>query len=447
MSSLRYPGRVSTGGQGISSITRSQPKRRAGALQLMSVSFLCLGVITSSWNGLRAGPGLAVCDVFFVLATLTFVTSALLGNSPRKIAPGWLVVPAYALLGEVFFSGLAAGSGSILPGIEFVAAMLLTPLIIGLIAANCSALWLVVDCWIFSVAVNAAVGTSDYFAHTHIGESLTGVRNFERVAGLTTQSNHLAFACVFAMPILVARMMQSPSRSRKVSYLGISVLLVLALLGSGSRGGTVGAVFVLATTPFFQPAIRGRALKALAAGVVGVMLAATIISPSVSFVSVERLAGAQGVGVEGSDLQRGEARQLATEQFDSRPVYGVGFSTVRASSTVYLSLLAAGGVIALLAWLVFSFGAISASVRLARTSSVGPELSALSGAVCGTLCVWLILDFVENQLYDRYLFVPCGILIGCLVVASYRGCSVSVPAVSTAMGHDVVPFNVEVARS
>jgi hypothetical protein len=415
--------------------------RRLGPLQGTSLIFLCLGVITSSWNGLRAGPGLALCDVFLVLAALVFVASTATGWSPTKVVPLWLTIPAYVLLVNVLLSGLIAGSSlhSMLPGIQIVVALLLTPLVVGLIAGNLGALWVVADCWIFSAGVNAAVGTSDYFAHTHIGEHLTGVASIGRVAGLTAQPNHLAFVCIFALPIIVARMVQSPSHSRKAVYLGTTVLVVLGLLGSGSRGGALGGVFVLTTIPFFQPAIRGAALKMLATGVVGVVVASAIISPSVSFIGIERATGASSAlaGVEHSDVQRSEAGEIAIDQFNSSPVYGVDFSNVRASQVVYLSLLAAGGVIALFAWLAFSCGAIRSSFRFARMSSVTPELRALAGAVCGTLTVWLLMGFVENQLYDRYLFVPCGLFIGCLVVAS-RDRTVLGPAVSGTMVHDII---------
>jgi hypothetical protein len=387
------------------------------AIQALSLGLLCLGVLTSSWNGLRAAPGLAVCDVFFVLAATIFACAALLGQPVGTIAPKWLVLPAYCLLCEVFFSGLAQGSGSILPGVELVAAMLLTPLVIGVIAGSLGRLWLVVDCWILSVAVNAAVGTSDYFAHTHIGTSLTGVTTLERVAGLTTQENHLAFACVFALPIVVARLLQTRSLRLKAAYLAAGVLMVTGLLGSGSRGGAIAGVFVLATIPFFQPAVRGRAIRLLSVAIAGVVLASVVVSPHVSFIAVERVAGASGVGVEKSDEARSEDRLTATEQFDSSPLYGVGFTTtLKASSTVYLSLLAAGGLLALTAWLAFSLGAIRSSLRLARSRRVPADLRALSGAVCGTLTAWLLLDLVENQLYDRYLFVPCGLLIASLIL-------------------------------
>ena len=205
---------------------------------------------------------------------MSWIASTAFNRSSVIIAPRWLVLPAYALLVDVLLSTLAseAGANSLLPGLRFVVALLLTPLVIGVIAGNLGALGLVVDCWILSAGINIAVAVSDYFAHTHIGHSVTGVTNLGRTAGLTTEPNHLGFVCVFVLPILLARFLQARLRSLKVPYLGIMVLAVLGLLASGSRGGLVGGVFVLASAPFFQPAIRGRAVKVLAIGVVGIVL-------------------------------------------------------------------------------------------------------------------------------------------------------------------------------
>ena len=407
---------------------------RPNPFQVTSLIFLCLGVITSSWNGLRAGEGLALCDVFLVLAAVSWVASTSFDNSSVTIIPKWLIIPAYILLADVLLSTLAteASTSSLLPGIRFVVALLLTPLVIGTIAGNLGALWLVVDCWLLSASINAAVAVSDYFAHTHIGQSVTGVTNLGRVAGLTTQPNHLGFVCVFALPILLIRLLQARSQSLKMVYVGGMVLAALGLLASGSRGGLLGGVFVLLSSPFFQPAIRGRAIKALMLGVVGVVLVAVLIPSTTSTVSIQRLTGASsgrtGAGIERSDVKRTVKVQEAINEFNSSPVYGTGFAVVREAESVYLQLLSAGGVIALLAWLVFAGGALLSSFRFARMPRVTSELRGLAGAVSGTLAAWLLMGIVENQLYDRYLFVPCGLFIGCMVAASRA----NVPVVTVA---------------
>lgn len=395
--------------------------RKLSLFQAVSLLFLCIGVITSSWNGLRAGAGLALCDVFFVLAAASWAVSTAFGRPQVVVWPKWLVVPAYLLLVDVLVSSIATeeGAKSLLFGCRFVVALLLTPMVIGVIAGNFRALWLVVDCWLFSAAVNAAVAVTDYFGHAHIEQSLTGVKVYGRVAGLTTQPNHLGFVCVFALPILLTRLLQTRSGSLRIMYVGIMVLCTLGLLASGSRGGVVGGLFVFVSAPFFQPAIRGRLSMVLASGVIIALLIAVFVPSTSSIVSIQRLTGSSsaqpGAGVELSDINRAVRREVAIEEFDSSPIYGTGFAVVRETEDIYLQLLSAGGVVALLAWLAFISGASVSSFRVGRMKSVSPELQGLAGAVCGTLVAWALMGIVENQLYDRYLFVPCGLLIGCLV--------------------------------
>jgi O-Antigen ligase len=391
-----------------------------GPLRVASVAFLCVGVITSSWNGLRAGAGIALCDVFFVLATFSWIAATISRHAQVTIVPRWLLVPAYVLLVDVFLSALATGgsTASMLPGIRLAVALLLTPLVVGLIAGNCGALWLVTDCWLLSAGVNAGVGVSDYFAHTRLGYDLTGGLNLGRVAGLTTAPNHLAFVCVLALPILVVRMLQRPDRKLKLACAATSVVTILGLLASGSRAGILGGVFVLVSIPLFQPSIRSKAVKVLAVGLVAVAVVAMVVPSGLSVVSIQRLTGAssQHAGVEASDSERRAAAQVALRQFRSSPIYGVGFSDITEAHDVYLQLLSAGGVIALVAWLAFSSGAVLSSGRFARMTQVASDVRGLAGAVCGTLVAWLLMGAVENQLYDRYLFVPCGLFVGCLVV-------------------------------
>jgi len=401
-----------------------RPDHRLGPLQTASLTFLCIGVITSSWNSMRAGAGLAVCDVFLVLAALCWIISASFDRVSVTVVPKWLIVPAYVLLADVLLSSIVTeeGAKSLLYGCRFVVALFFTPLVIGSIAGNLGALWLVVDCWLLSAGVNAAVAVSDYFAHTSIERSLTGVKTFGRSAGLTTHPNHLGFVCVFALPILLARLLQTRSQSLRAVYIGIMVLCALGLLASGSRGAVVGGVFVFVSAPFFQPAIRRRAFMALGGGVVVVLLVATFVPSTASTVAIERLTGTSsarpGAGVEVSDLNRASRREAAIEEFNSSPVYGTGFAIVRETENIYLQLLSAGGVIALLAWLGFICGASLSAFRVGRMPRANPALRGLAGAVCGTLVAWALMGIVENQLYDRYLFVPCGLLIGCMVVLS-----------------------------
>ena len=397
---------------------------RAWSLQSTSLAFVMCGVVTSSWNGLRAGPGLALCDVFFVLGAVCWLMASTLRRSTRLVVPPWLVVAVCLLAFDVLLSTIAAeaGSSSLVPGFRFAVAMLLTPIVIGATVSNRRDLGLLVDCWIFSIAVSAAIGASDYFLHTHIGEGFTGVVTVERAAGLATQVNHLAFACVFALPIACFRALQANSKGRRFVYFTAVLLAMLGIVVTGSRGGAVGGAFVVLTLPFFQSVARGLATKSLAVVALVIVVGVMAVPPASSLIVVQRLTTSESAraGVEKSDEERHDARDLAIHQAESSPLYGVGFTQVRDAHNIYLQLVSAGGILGLAAFLTFLGGAIRSSYLFSRSNSFDFELRELAGAVCSTFVVWLLMGLVENQIYDRYLFVPCGLFMGCMAVARLR---------------------------
>jgi hypothetical protein len=383
----------------------------------ITLGLLCIAIVTSSWNGLRAGAGLAVCDVFFALTAISFVV-LVAHRRVRTVVPKWLLVPAYVLLVDVLVSTLADGNaGALVPGIRLVAAMLLTPLVIGYTAGNLRALPLIVECWLISATVNAGVASIDYLGGAHLGESLTGVLGITRQAGLTTQPNHLGFVCVFALPFFVARLLSTRDRRAQAAYLAGMGVALMGLLASGSRGGLVVGVFTLAAAPFFQSALRQRALRLVSLVVVLAAVAIVILPSNLSLVSLERLTGSSAAiaGVERSDTVRAVKREEAIDNFNASPLYGSGFNSIREAQNVYLQLLSAGGLIALLAWVAFALGGLAAALRFSRSPGLPTSLRTIGGAVAGTFAAWLLLGAVENQLYDRYLFVPCGIFVTCLI--------------------------------
>jgi hypothetical protein len=72
--------------------------------------------------------------------------------------------------------------------------------------------------------------------------------------------------------------------------------------------------------------------------------------------------------------------------------------------------LASGGVVAFLAFLSFLLGSTASGLRLSRTRG-DPKLPGLAGATASSMGAWIIMGIAENQLYDRYLLVPCGFLL------------------------------------
>jgi O-antigen ligase len=398
----------------------SEMARGNSALASITIGALSIAVVTSSWNGLRAGAGLALCDVFFVIAAGAFVCLALTSRTGVAVWPSWLVWSALILLIDVLFTAILwEGSAvTLVSGFRLVLATALTPLLIGFAAGNLRCVNQMVSCWILSAVVNAGIALTDYLSGSHIGPSITGIPALERQAGLTTQPNHLGFVCVFALPFVINRVAKAERWTARTAYFGCALICLGGLLASGSRGGLVAGVFVLASAPLFQATIRRRAVTVLAVIVVVAAVGVTLLPSSFQFVSIERILGSSNAvsSVELSNSERAVQIEEAIEQFDSSPIVGTGFGEVLAAQNIYLQLLAAGGFIALFAWLMFALGGLFSALQMSRAGP--PSLRSLSGAVAGVFAGWLLLGMVENQLYDRYLFVPCGIFVGCLVYAA-----------------------------
>jgi len=411
----RLAGRVTDRRRQFFERRRQSFDRRTLTVETLGFASLAIGVATSSWNGLRAGPGLAVCDVFFVLAGVLWVVSASLHRPGHFQLPWWLLGGAYILALDAFFATAAseASSGSLVPAIRLVVALLLTPALVGVYCRSQQRLRILVISWVFSASVNALVGVIDYFGHAGIGRALTGSVTLERTAGLTTQSNHLAIACVFALPFALLLCFESTRKAQRLLYLGSSALLLVGVLVSGSRGGTVAAVVVVLILPLVFPPLRRRLAVFVSALLIAMVV---LLSTTSSLVAIQRLTGSASAqsGIQVSDTERAEVRAGAIREIDASPFYGVGFAEVRAAHSVYLQLLSAGGPLAIIGYLVFAVGAAGSSWRFVRTSGAARFTLAVAAAACATLIAWLLLGFVENQLYDRYLLVPTGLFVGCL---------------------------------
>jgi hypothetical protein len=72
-------------------------------------------------------------------------------------------------------------------------------------------------------------------------------------------------------------------------------------------------------------------------------------------------------------------------------------------------------VIALGAFCWFLVGSLLAGLRVARDRRVSSDVSSLAGALAATMATWIVMGVVENQLIDRYLFVPCGFIVALIV--------------------------------
>jgi hypothetical protein len=120
-----------------------------------------------------------------------------------------------------------------------------------------------------------------------------------------------------------------------------------------------------------------------------------------------RLAG--GLSGAESDVVRSLAQRQALLDIQQSPIYGIGFDHLTEATEVHLQLLASGGVIALAGYLIYWATALRAGFT---ARYVDPELAS---ALTASALSFLVLNFIENQVADAYLYVPVAILTGLAV--------------------------------
>lgn len=383
------------------------------ALLLMSGSMLFM-----TMNGVRVGGSLAASDVFLILAAAAAVPSLFYRDLRRPfMLPAWLTLPAGALIlvGLISMIFLSDSLVSLAGLLRLVAALLLVPFVVGMIGGTQRTIVWLVDLWIISAMINSAVAIGDYALGLGIGESITHVISAGRSTGLTTHSNHLGVAMCMTTPLILGRMVVAKTRLQQVFFFAALCVAGLAVLSTGSRGALVafGVAALLGTVMLPHEMKRNTWRTLLMAGMIGVLLAGVAFRGQ-ALASFERISGGSATvrsDVAESDRQRQNARDQGIHQFTISPIIGTGLVHARDAHLIYLQLAASSGLIGLLAFVGFLAGSIGASRRRMRSPDLPLEVRAVVAAAGCSVLVWAILGLVENQIADRYLYVPSGLVV------------------------------------
>jgi O-antigen ligase len=390
---------------------------RAGTKDFMvelAFALLLLGVVLITFNGVRLGPGLALCDAALVASALTTLIALAFGAITLPV-PRWLVGAAAGLLGVGLLAAAFSDEvlGNVVPAFRFSIALFLTPVLVGALGDTAGRRDLIVLAWIASVAINALVALTDFAGVTAIGETLYPQTASGRLNGLTGHPNHLGIVCAMALPLAMwALLYRYRGVAHRLPLLAVVAMLLAATVLSGSRAAMIGAV-VAALLLIMLGAQRGRAAVGL--GVLGAAATAVVssltASNSDSRLLVDRLAG-DDASVAQSDAGRFEAFREALDAFSSNPAFGAGYEHVRSAHDIYLQLLQGGGLIALTAFLFFLVGSLRLGDELRRSPLLPLQQRELAAALMASLTAWFIIGLAQNALYDRFLYLPAGLVLG-----------------------------------
>lgn len=393
-------------------ISVRRESRTAG--ERVVVGCMVFAAFTATWNGVKVEQVLTLSDIGLILGFLAALPVILAQGSSIRLPP-WLVAPVVvlmivSLIGIIFFGHPVTG---VVPTFRLAAAMILAPMLIGIMGSRLGIVTLLVDAWIASMAVSGLIATADYLFGTGFGPAITGIPAFSRSAGIATHPNHLAITAVLTIPLCIARLSASRTTGgRLLSGVGVTAA-ALAILVSGSRGGLIAgiAAFLLALL-WMQSRIRSRSAMRLA---IVAALASTIfmiLSPSTSFVAIERTFGqSPSEQTEVSNRLRAESRSDAIEVIKKNPLVGSGTDWLRGVSNIYLQLLAASGIVGLIAYLTYLLGYFRLSIKLRSSDRIPIDLRAIAAGAGLSAVLLALVGVVENQISDRYLYFPCGFVL------------------------------------
>jgi hypothetical protein len=384
-----------------------------GPSQYLGVCFLTVATLLITFNAVRATSFLTISDVALLGAVVFFCLAFLSDRAPVPVVPAWLVIGAVGLLVAGFLASFRANNygGDVVASSEFAIALLGVPVLVGYGSNSAARLRFFSRVWLFSALLNAAVALTDFSHMTSIGLVASG-----RPAGLTVHPNHLGMICAMSVPIGLFLAISSKKPLHRVGYLSVLVIVSLGVLVSGSRAALLAAVAGTVLLP-----ILGRGLwkpvvtVALVAS--ALMLASSwnmspeSASPSTNpFVAIGRLTNEAAISE--SDTARLSYYAAALQDFADHPLTGVGFDVVRGAHDIYLQLLQAGGILAFASFAVFAVGSIGLGLRVSRDLILPGEMRNLAAALTASVLVWLLASLVQNFVYDRFLYVPIGLLIG-----------------------------------
>ena len=396
---------------------------RAGVAAALAACF------TLTWNGWFVGP-VRPGDVLIIIALLLFVLAH--PNGAFRTPPWWIKQLVFAIVLvvviQIYFPPdplymsqriVLTAVGDIRPtpdqslavlnltvAVKFIIAVAATPMAFaGAVRVDRRAVrWLVVA-FASGAAVSGWVAILDRVG-LGLSQILTGKADSAgRQFGFSDHPNYLAAGIVLALPFAYWLIFSS-NRVDKIIGSAAMPGLLLGIYASGSRGGAVTTVGVLAFCIVVHPRTRIYTVNAL----VGMLIAVggiVTFAPSLgaSILSATRLAA--GAPTAGSDSVRAIVGAQGIRDFLHSPLAGIGLQISDQASQVYLQELASGGLILFIAMSIYMLCGLIASASLIPRTTLGAALFAAFG---GTLA----LNIFEADLTDRFYYVPGAILVALL---------------------------------
>ncbi len=439
--------------------TGESPGRLAGILDtltglagMLATWLLAAIFLTLPLNTLRPFKEIALADVLiafllpiaFFLFVMRFLVKRRLGNLPKWLWAGAVLLLISMALVELvpvidpdrlvasFDTYKIEGGSSLVVGLRVIFALVAFPVIIGIVTDRWSVVRLLINCWIIGVSISCGVALIDVVLGTGIQQAFAYqpdlIRGYlvvfpgeaARQVGLTDHPNTLSLTAVMVSPLIMARM---KSRQGLIRYGPIMALVTFGILVSGARVGVAGLILAVGFTLFMDARFRvaARTLKTrtivliiAALAVMATLLAVAVFASPKSDIgklapsSLSRLRPSENTTTI-SDNERGNRLDDSIGFIKERPVLGYGFQWVEASHNTVLQLLMAGGILALAGFFLVLIGYLKIGFGLRRHLPDTERDVAI--AVTVSMLIYVISGLVINHVFERYLYIPAGLIL------------------------------------
>ena len=377
-------------------------------------------VVTITWNGFP--PSSVSAPDLILLVAVVAVGFCWLQGRIQVPLPGWLVgaaaiLFASQLLNQFWFvpdppqdppPSFTPPGPALLTLARFELAFLVVPIVIGAVASSWRRVNLLTNLWLLSATISAAIATFDGFTGAGIGTSITGVNGGGRATGLAIHPNTFALTCAMTLPIALLRAAQLRGRWR-IAAIASAGLLASGVLVSGSRVGLISLVLATGLTALLIPKLRTRIVVI---GLTGVDLM-TLVAPTNNNPLLEGIDRLSGGG--DSTLANGQRSDQFHESLTialDHPVTGIGFTVVADAHSLPVQIWETAGFLGIVALALYSAGVLRTGWRLYREQSLPRGSPQLAGVLTISFAVWLIAGLLQNEIADRYIYVPVGLLLG-----------------------------------
>ncbi len=219
---------------------------------------------------------------------------------------------------------------------------------------------------------------------------------FLQTVGLARTTTTFGMICAITFGLAWSDFLDLKNWQRVV----VSVLCLFGALLSGSRGALVGVALV----GLFLLSSRDK-FKYLIISIWALVFLFLIISLDIREVgfTVNTRVFADGTSLMRSDGIRQLSRQQAYLDWMHDPFFGIGFSVLNQAHSVYLQLLAAGGLLLCLSFIVADFHLLILTLRIVRFQS--------TNAVLSLIFLTLVNRIIQNQVDLPFVYLVSSIVL------------------------------------